>query len=41
MSELSSVVLLESSHKFYTKHGFLPSPSDPLQLFFPLDALRK
>jgi GNAT superfamily N-acetyltransferase len=27
--------------EFYEKHGFIPSPSDPLHLFFPLDALRK
>jgi GNAT superfamily N-acetyltransferase len=27
--------------RFYTKHGFLPSPGDPLHLFFPLDPLCK
>jgi GNAT superfamily N-acetyltransferase len=27
--------------RFYEKHGFIPSPRDPLHLFFPLDALRK
>jgi GNAT superfamily N-acetyltransferase len=26
---------------FYAKHGFIPSPSDPWHLFFPLDPLRK
>ena len=29
------------ARKFYEKHGFIPSPNDPLHLFFPLDALRK
>jgi len=27
--------------RFYEKHGFIPSPQDPLHLFFPLDPLRK
>jgi GNAT superfamily N-acetyltransferase len=27
--------------QFYEKHGFIPSPRDPLHLFFPLDPLRK
>jgi GNAT superfamily N-acetyltransferase len=27
--------------QFYEKHGFIPSPHDPLHLFFPLDPLRK
>ena len=27
--------------RFYVRHGFLPSPGDPLRLFFPLDVLRK
>jgi GNAT superfamily N-acetyltransferase len=27
--------------QFYEKHGFIPSPHDPMQLFFPLDPLRK
>jgi GNAT superfamily N-acetyltransferase len=31
----------QAAEQFYTKHGFLPSPVDPLHLFFPLDALRK
>jgi predicted N-acetyltransferase YhbS len=26
---------------FYTTHGFIPSPGDPLHLFFPLDPLRQ
>jgi predicted N-acetyltransferase YhbS len=26
---------------FYGRHGFIPSPGDPLHLFFPLDPLRK
>ncbi len=29
------------AERFYAKHGFIPSPGDPLHLFFPLDALRK
>jgi GNAT superfamily N-acetyltransferase len=31
----------QDAERFYTKHGFLPSPGDPLHLFFPLDPLRK
>ena len=27
--------------QFYERHGFIRSPHDPLQLFFPLDALRQ
>jgi GNAT superfamily N-acetyltransferase len=27
--------------QFYEKHGFIPSPQDPMHLFFPLDPLRK
>jgi GNAT superfamily N-acetyltransferase len=27
--------------QFYKKFGFIPSPSDPFHLFFPLDPLRK
>jgi GNAT superfamily N-acetyltransferase len=26
--------------QFYAKHGFIPSPNDPLHLFFPLESLR-
>ena len=29
------------AERFYAKHGFIPSPGDPLLLFFPLDPLRK
>src|SRR5205085_5565413 len=29
------------AQRFYSKHGFIPSPGDPLHLFFPLDPLRK
>ncbi len=29
-----------SAERFYAKHGFIPSPGDPLHLFFPLDPLR-
>ena len=29
------------AQRFYTKHGFIPSLSDSLHLFFPLDPLRK
>ncbi len=29
------------AEQFYAKHGFIPSPDDPLHLFFPLDPLRK
>lgn len=28
-----------AAQEFYAKHGFLPSPSDPLHLYFPLDSL--
>jgi hypothetical protein len=31
----------QAAERFYAKHGFLPSPGDPLHLFFPLDPLRK
>jgi len=31
----------QEAERFYAKHGFIPSPSDPLHLFFPLDPLRK
>jgi GNAT superfamily N-acetyltransferase len=31
----------QEAKRFYAKHGFLPSPGDPLHLFFPLDPLRK
>jgi GNAT superfamily N-acetyltransferase len=30
-----------SAEQFDAKHGFIPSPGDPLHLFFPLDPLRK
>jgi GNAT superfamily N-acetyltransferase len=30
----------QAAQQFYAKHGFLPSPGDPLHLFFPLDPLR-
>jgi GNAT superfamily N-acetyltransferase len=30
-----------AAEHFYAKHGFIPSPGDPLHLFFPLDPLRK
>ena len=29
------------AEQFYARHGFIPSPGDPLHLFFPLDPLRK
>jgi GNAT superfamily N-acetyltransferase len=29
------------ARQFYEKHGFIPSPRDPLHLFFPLDPLRQ
>jgi N-acetylglutamate synthase-like GNAT family acetyltransferase len=28
------------AQSFYAKHGFIQSPSDPFQLFFPIDPLR-
>ncbi len=31
----------QDAQQFYAKHGFIPSPGDPLHLFFPLDPLRK
>lgn len=31
----------QAAQQFYAQHGFLPSPGDPLHLFFPLDPLRK
>jgi hypothetical protein len=31
----------QQAEQFYAKHGFIPSPGDPLHLFFPLDPLRK
>jgi predicted N-acetyltransferase YhbS len=31
----------QAAQQFYSKHGFIPSPADPLHLFFPLDQLRK
>ncbi|HEY7424776.1 MAG TPA: GNAT family N-acetyltransferase [Gemmataceae bacterium] len=31
----------QEAEQFYAKHGFIPSPGDPLHLFFPLDPLRK
>lgn len=31
----------EDAKLFYTKHGFIPSPGDPLHLFFPLAPLRR
>jgi predicted N-acetyltransferase YhbS len=31
----------QAAEQFYIKHGFLPSPGDPLHLFFPLVVLRK
>jgi predicted N-acetyltransferase YhbS len=31
----------QDAERFYAKHGFIPSPGDPLHLFFPLDPLRK
>jgi GNAT superfamily N-acetyltransferase len=31
----------QSAEQFYARHGFIPSPGDPLHLFFPLDPLRK
>jgi GNAT superfamily N-acetyltransferase len=30
----------DAAERFYSKHGFIPSPDDPLHLFFPLDALQ-
>jgi GNAT superfamily N-acetyltransferase len=30
----------QAAQQSYAKHGFLPSPGDPLHLFFPLDPLR-
>jgi GNAT superfamily N-acetyltransferase len=29
------------AERFYARHGFIPSPGDPLHLFFPLDSLRQ
>ncbi len=31
----------EDAQRFYTRHGFIPSPGDPFHLFFPLDPLRQ
>ncbi len=31
----------QDAERFYTRHGFIPSPGDPFHLFFPLDQLRK
>jgi predicted N-acetyltransferase YhbS len=31
----------QAAQQFYARHGFIPSPGDPLHLFFPLDPLRK
>jgi GNAT superfamily N-acetyltransferase len=31
----------QAAEQFYARHGFIPSPGDPLHLFFPLDPLRK
>jgi GNAT superfamily N-acetyltransferase len=31
----------EDGQQFYAKHGFIPSPGDPLHLFFPLAPLRR
>jgi GNAT superfamily N-acetyltransferase len=31
----------KDGERFYAKHGFIPSPGDPLHLFFPLGPLRK
>lgn len=31
----------QAAESFYTRHGFIPSPGDPLHLFFPLDPLRE
>jgi GNAT superfamily N-acetyltransferase len=31
----------QDAEQFYARQGFLPSPGDPLHLFFPLDPLRK
>jgi predicted N-acetyltransferase YhbS len=31
----------QDAEQFYARHGFIPSPGDPLRLFFPLDPLRK
>lgn len=31
----------DGAQRFYAKWGFIPSPGDPLQLFFPLDPLRR
>jgi GNAT superfamily N-acetyltransferase len=30
-----------AAERFYAKHGFIPAPSDPFHLFFPLAPLRK
>ncbi len=31
----------QDAERFYAKHGFIPSPGDPLHLFFPVDPLRR
>jgi GNAT superfamily N-acetyltransferase len=31
----------QDAERFYARHGFIPSPGDSLNLFFPLDSLRK
>jgi GNAT superfamily N-acetyltransferase len=31
----------QAAEPFYTRHGFIPSPGDPLHFFFPLDPLHK
>jgi GNAT superfamily N-acetyltransferase len=31
----------EDGQQFYAKHGFIPSPGDPLHLFFPLAPLHR
>jgi hypothetical protein len=31
----------QEAEQFYARHGFIPSPGDPLHLFFPLDPLWK
>jgi GNAT superfamily N-acetyltransferase len=31
----------KAAEMFYAKHGFIPSPNDPLHLYFPLDPLRR
>jgi N-acetylglutamate synthase-like GNAT family acetyltransferase len=28
------------AEQFYAKHGFIPSPDDPLHLFFPIGSLK-